>query len=71
MIHLRFKSRVRRAHLDADPWTVYSSYNTMGSGSIIRKQKRFECDKVSSVPEDEDTLEEGESGDSLTVDSAS
>ena len=37
-----------------------------------RKQKRrFEWSKISSVPEDEDTLEKKESGDSLTVHSAS
>ena len=48
-----------------------SAYNTMGSSSRRKQTGRFEWNNIYSVPEDEDTLEEEESGDSLTVHSAS
>ena len=41
-----------------------------GSGSR-RKRKRFEWNEISSLPGDDDALQEEKSGDSLTVHSTS
>ena len=49
---------------------MYPLYNTMGSSSRKKQKRRFDWNKIYSVPEDEDTLEEVESGYSLAVHSA-
>ena len=45
-------------------------YNTIGSSSGRKQKRKFDKNRISSVPEDEDTVEEVESGDSLSVHSA-
>ena len=50
---------------------MYLLYNTMGSSSRRKQKRRFEWNKIYSIPEDKDTLGEVESHYSLTVHSVS
>ena len=45
---------------------MYPLNNTMECSSRGKQKRRYELNKISSAVEDEDTLEEEESGESIT-----